>query len=182
LKTTDSQASPVLAKTNIVLIGFMAVGKSVVGQRLARRLKRPFVDLDRAIEAKEGMKVAKIFSSRGEAYFRRVEKDLVREVLSREGQVIAAGGGAVIDRENLDLLKKRSLLICLTASAEILLKRTGRNEQRPLLQGKDKAKQIADLLAERESCYAQAHVAVDTDSLSADEVVEKIMEALKDEG
>src|SRR3989338_6836241 len=97
-----------IADKNITLIGFMAVGKSVVGQRLARKLKRPFVDLDRAIEAKEGMKVSEIFARKGETYFRKVEKETVRELLGRNGQVIAAGGGAVVDEENLNLFKARS--------------------------------------------------------------------------
>ncbi|MGH7828975.1 MAG: shikimate kinase [Candidatus Binatia bacterium] len=163
---------------NIALIGFMAVGKSVVGQRLARRLKRPFVDLDRAIETKEGMKVAEIFARRGEAYFRRVERETAQEILGRDRQVIAAGGGAVVDEENLSLFKQRSLLICLTAPPEILLRRVGRRNERPLLEGKDKKKRIEELLKQREKSYAQAHVSIDTSSLSVDEVVEKIIKAI----
>ena len=175
---------PEIAEKNIALIGFMAVGKSVVGQKLARRLKRSFVDLDRAIEAKEGMKVSEIFTRRGEAYFRKVEKEMVREVLGRDRQVIAAGGGAIIDEENLNLFKQRSLLIRLTASPEILLKRAGTGSERPLLKGDNRQNKIEELLGQREKSYAQAHVNIDTSSLSVDEVVEKIMEILRtrDEG
>ncbi|MBI2359149.1 MAG: hypothetical protein HYV04_09630 [Deltaproteobacteria bacterium] len=97
----------------------MAVGKSVVGQRLARRLKRRFVDLDRLIERAEGMKVQEIFDRKGEAYFRAVEKRKLRDVLGHDGQVIATGGGAVMDEENLRLLKQKSFLICLSAAAQI---------------------------------------------------------------
>ena len=169
---------PEISEKNIVLTGFMAVGKSVVGQRLARRLKRPFVDLDQAIEAKEGMKVSEIFTSRGEPYFRKVEKEMVREVLGRDRQVISAGGGAIMDEENLNLFKQKSLLICLTAPPEILLRRAGTGKERPLLKGKDRAERIEELLREREKSYAQAHVSIDTSSLSVDEVVEKILEAI----
>lgn len=169
-------------KKNIALTGFMAVGKSVVGRRLARRLKRRFVDLDRAIEEAEGMKVEEIFGRKGESYFRAVEKRKLREVLGREGQVIATGGGAVVDAENLGLLKEKSFLVCLTAAPTMLLQRSGRGEGRPLLGGGDTGGRIEELLREREKCYAQAHARVDTTKLSVDEVVERILEALKAEG
>lgn len=157
----------------------MAVGKSVVGQRLARRLKRRFVDLDRAIEEAEGMKVSEIFNRKGEAYFRKAEKQALREVLRQNGQVIATGGGVVMDEENLGLLKQRSLLIYLTAPPETLRKRSGTGKERPLLKGNDRRKRIEELLRRREEAYAQAHVSIDTGCLSVDEVVEKIMEAIR---
>jgi shikimate kinase len=91
-------------KRNIALIGFMAVGKSAVGRNLAKRLQRRFVDLDRLIERAEGKKVAEIFADEGEAYFRRLEKRTLSEVLQNNGQVIATGGGIVMDNENLALL------------------------------------------------------------------------------
>jgi len=167
-----------IADKNIALTGFMTVGKSVVGQRLARKLKRPFVDLDRAIETKEGMEVSEIFARKGETYFRKVEKEMVREVLGRDEQVIAAGGGAIVDEENLNLFKERSLLICLTASPEILLRRAGRGNERPLLKGNNRQNKIEELLGQREKSYAQAHVNIDTSSLSVDAVVEKIIKAI----
>jgi shikimate kinase len=156
----------------------MAVGKSVVGQRLARRLKRPFVDLDQAIEEREGMEVQEIFSRKGEAYFREVEKRTLREILRQSGQVIATGGGVVVNEENLRLLKQRSLLVYLTASPEILLRRSGTGKERPLLKGGEGKKRIEELLRRREKAYAQAHVRIDTSCLSVDEVVEEITEAL----
>ena len=82
-----SEPLPQSSKKNIALTGFMAVGKSVVGRRLARRLKRPFVDLDQAIERTEGMRVEEIFNRKGEAYFRKAEKQTLREILRQGGQV-----------------------------------------------------------------------------------------------
>jgi len=166
-------------KKNIALTGFMAVGKSVVGRRLARRLERRFVDLDHAIEATEGMKIHEIFNRKGEVYFRKVEKRKLREILCQGGQVIATGGGAITDEENLRLLKKRSWLICLTAFPEVLLQRSGTGRERPLLEGDDRERRIKGLLARREKSYAQAHVTIDTSCLSVDEVVARIIEALK---
>lgn len=156
----------------------MAVGKSAVGRKLARRLKRRFVDLDRVIEEAEGMKVSKIFERKGESHFRRVEKGSLKELLRRDGLVIATGGGVVMDEENLDLLKRQCLLICLKALPETLLGRSGSGKDRPLLEGDNVQGRIEGLLKQREKSYAQAHVSIDTDGLSVGEVVEKIVERL----
>jgi len=164
-------------KKNVALTGFMAAGKSVVGKRLARRLKRRFVDLDQAIEAKAGMAVAAIFRRKGEKYFRALEKQLLREVLEKDGQVIATGGGAILDEDNLRLLKEKALIVCLTAGPETLLKRSGVGKERPLLEGEDRRQRIEELLKLREESYARAHLRIKTDDLTVEEVVEKILEA-----
>jgi len=156
----------------------MAVGKSAVGRTLARKLGRRFVDLDKIIEKNERMKIKDIFNRRGEGYFRRVEKQALAEVLVRGEQVIATGGGVVIDEENLRLLREKSFLVCLTAAPEVLLWRAEKSRRRPLLEGDDRAQRIRNLLAEREKKYAQAHVAVDTSELTVDQVVERIIERL----
>jgi shikimate kinase len=165
---------------NIALTGFMAVGKSAVGRTLARKLGRRFVDLDKIIEQSEGMKVKDIFSRRGESYFRRAEKQALAEVLFQGEQVIATGGGVVIDEENLRLLREKSFLVCLTAAPEVLLRRAEKSRRRPLLEGGDRAQRIQQLLAQREKNYAQAHVAVDTSDLTVEQVVEKIIERFND--
>jgi shikimate kinase len=172
----------ILGKTvgkNIALTGFMAVGKSAVGRKLARRLKRPFVDLDQAIEKTAGMKVREIFDQKGEAYFRRLEKQALAEILLRDGQVIATGGGVVLDDENLTLLKEKSLLICLKATPEILRRRAGTGKKRPLLKGHDRKKRIDELLKQRGERYAQAHFSIDTSGLSVKEIVEKIIREIE---
>ncbi|MBI2367347.1 MAG: shikimate kinase [Deltaproteobacteria bacterium] len=166
---------PAIPKRNIALTGFMAVGKSAVGRALAKRLERRFVDLDRVIEKSEQMKVKDIFSRKGEAYFRRSEKQKLAQVLEQENQVIATGGGVVMDEDNIRLLREKSLLICLTASAEVLLKRAGTGARRPLLKGGDRRERIEELLKQREKNYAQAHAAIDTSDLTVEEIVEKIV-------
>jgi shikimate kinase len=160
---------------NIALTGFMAVGKSAVGRALARKLNRRFVDLDKLIEKAEGMRVRDIFSRKGEPYFRQVEKKTLAEVLQQEGQVIATGGGVVMNADNLEMLREKSLLVCLTASPNVLLKRAGNGAKRPLLKGADRKKRVEELLKQREKSYAQARVFVDTSDLTVDEVVEKIV-------
>jgi shikimate kinase len=150
-----------------------------VGQRLARRLKRRFVDLDRAIEKREGMKVGEIFERKGEDYFRKAEKLVLSEVLGHDGQVIATGGGAIMDEENLRLLKERSFLVWLTAPVHILLQRSGGGKGRPLLRSVDREQRVQELLERRQANYAEAHVSIDTGFLSLDEVVDEIVKAIQ---
>lgn len=166
---------------NIALIGFMAVGKSAVGRNLAKKLHRRFVDLDRLVEKAEGMKVREIFAQKGEPYFRQAEKRALKEVLQQSGQVIATGGGIVMDDENLTLLREQTLLVGLTASIETLLGRVGKNSKRPLLKGGELRGRMEELLQQRQSRYDQAHLTFDTSKLGIDQVVEKIVQTVNAE-
>ncbi len=159
----------------------MAVGKSAVGRILARKLRRRFVDLDKLIEKTEGMKVKKIFAQKGEPYFRDCESKALADVLAHDRQVIATGGGAVLNEDNLRLLLDRALLICLTASTDILLKRVGSGAKRPLLSGGDRKSRVEELLRQREALYARAHHRIDTTFLTVDEVAERIIQLAKQE-
>ena len=159
----------------------MAVGKSAVGRTLARRLKRRFVDLDREIEKTSGLKVRQIFSQQGEPVFRKLEKEALARVLAGENQVIATGGGVIMEEENLQLLRDRSVLVCLSASTEELLKRAGNGVKRPLLQGGNRKERVEELLRQRQEKYALAHATVDTTNLTIDQVASKIIDWLKRE-
>ena len=167
-----------LDAANIALTGFMAAGKTVVGRRLAGSLGWAFVDLDAVIEDGEGVAVREIFASRGERYFREREKTALGQVLNGSEQVIALGGGAVVDPDNLRRLKERSLLVWLKVSPKTVLSRVGGGDDRPLLQGPDRLKRIQELSAERESIYAEADLTVDTDELTVDRVVQRIQQQL----
>jgi shikimate kinase len=161
---------------NIALIGFMAVGKSAVGRNVAGRLHRRFVDLDRLIEKRASMKVREIFEEKGEAYFRELEKQTLAELLNGEGQVIATGGGVVLDDDNLALLREKTFLIALSASTQVILRRAGNGTKRPLLKGADRRERIEELFNARATRYAQAQVTIDTDKLTLSQVVDKIVE------
>ena len=167
------------SKQNIALTGFMAVGKSAVGRALARRLKRRFVDLDRVIEKSAGLKVKQIFKQQGEPGFRKLEKEALARALDEEGQVVATGGGVIMDEENLQLLRQKTLFICLTASPEVLLQRAGNGAKRPLLKGAHRKERIEELLQQREKKYALSHSSVDTTNLTVEQVVDKIIELLE---
>ncbi len=157
----------------------MAVGKSAVGRNLAKRLRRRFVDLDRMIEKRVGLKVREIFEQKGEPHFRELEKQALADLLQEPGHVIATGGGVVMDEQNLRLLQEKSLLVCLTASTETILARVGSGTKRPLLKGPNRRERIEELLAQRADKYAQAHITVDTTALTLEQVVEQIVAAVE---
>lgn len=122
-----------------------------------------------------------IFAEKGESYFRRLEKQTLEQILSQQGQIIATGGGIILDEGNLTLLRQKSLLIGLTASTEVLVGRVGRNSKRPLLKGADVRARIEELLQQRQSRYAQADVSIDTSGLTINQVVEKILDIIRSE-
>jgi len=160
---------------NIVLVGFMGTGKTVTGKILAKRLGRDFLETDEIIKEREGISIREIFEKKGEGYFRRLEKEVVKETSHKKEIIISAGGGAIIDEENFRNLKKEGMIICLEASPEVILERTKHKTCRPLLNVPDPKKKIEELLKKRIPYYKKADFCIDTDSLSVDEVVEKIM-------
>jgi len=125
--------------------------------------------------------VREIFAEKGESYFRRLEKQTLEQILSQQGQIIATGGGIILDEDNLTLLRQKSLLIGLTASTDVLVGRVGRNSKRPLLKGADVRARIEELLQQRQSRYAQADVSIDTSGLTINQVVEKILDIIRSE-
>ena len=160
---------------NIILVGFMGTGKSVVGKKLAAKLNKDFVESDDMIEAREKMPIRDIFEKKGEPYFRRVEKEVIKEASSRKNVVISAGGGAIVDEENFNNLKNSGTLICLKASPDTILKRTKDLKTRPLLNVPDPKKKIEELLKKREPYYNKADLVIETDNLSIERVVERIL-------
>jgi len=125
--------------------------------------------------------VRDIFAEKGESYFRRLEKQTLEQILSQQGQIIATGGGIILDEDNLTLLRQKSLLIGLTASTDVLVSRVGKNSKRPLLKGVDVRARIEELLQQRQSRYAEADVIIDTSGLTINQVVEKILKVVRSE-
>lgn len=160
---------------NIVLVGFMGTGKSVVGKHLAAKLDRDFIELDDMIESKEKMSIKDIFEKKLEPYFRQVEKEAVKEAAKRENVVISAGGGAVMDEENFKNLKNSGIIICLKASPDTILKRTKNLKTRPLLNVPDPKKQIEEFLKKREPYYNKADFIINTDNLTIEQVAARVM-------
>jgi len=153
----------------------MGTGKTTVGRQLAQKKKRQFVDLDDLIELREKKAISSIFAQDGEPYFRKVEKKVLQEVAKEKKFVVACGGGVVLDKDNIKVMKKTGLIICLSASPEVILKRTSAYHYRPLLNVGNQKKQIELLLKLRAPYYAEAHKTIDTSKISVKEVVAKIL-------
>ncbi|HEV8354224.1 MAG TPA: 3-dehydroquinate synthase, partial [bacterium] len=175
---------------NIVLIGFMGTGKSEVGRLLARRLGWKFVDTDRRVEIQEGASVAQIFARRGEAYFRDAEAKIVAKAIAERDAVIATGGGVVLRPDNMLRLRRHGWIVSLTAPVEVILKRLGEGEGRPLLRtaaGPERAlarrrtrttdvrQTVTRLLAERRPLYRDADLILDVSATTPARAVEAIV-------
>ena len=159
---------------NLALVGFMGSGKSTVGRLVAQDLGFQFVDTDSLIEERAGISVAEIFATEGEAAFRQLERETILGLAKKERLVIATGGGAIMDPENLASLKSHALVVCLWANAESIHERTKHQTHRPLLQGEDPLGAIRTMLAEREPVYKQADVIVNTELRPQREVVAQV--------
>lgn len=164
---------------NIYIVGFMASGKSSVGRELAKKKNWQFIDLDQLIELREKRAIADIFANNGEPYFRRIEKEALRDVAKEKKFVVACGGGIVIDSENIETMKETGTIICLTADPEVILKRTSGYGHRPLLNVRDPRKQIEFLLKLRSPYYAKADKTIDTSKLSIKQVVLRLTRGKK---
>ena len=164
---------------NIILTGFMGTGKSAVGRKLAKKLDMEYLDTDELIEEREGSKIYHIFQKKGEPYFRKLEAAMVKEVSHLDRHVISTGGGVVLKDENIKALRRNGFIICLTANPEIILKRTERTQDRPLLDESDPGKRIKELLRIRQAHYEKADFSVNTSNLPLEEVVRKIEEVLR---
>lgn len=160
---------------NLVVTGFMGTGKTVVGQKVAQRLCRPFVDMDAEIEARAGKPVPRIFAEDGEAAFRELERTLCQELGKRDGLVVATGGGTSIDPDNRAVLMEESTIVCLHAPPEEISRRVKGDASRPLLAVDDPGAEIERLLSRRREAYAALPWHVDTADLSVNRVIDRVI-------
>jgi shikimate kinase len=169
-------------KTSVALIGFMGVGKSAIGKGLAERLGKKLVQTDALIELQTGKTITRIFQEDGEIAFREREIEVIKKIISEKDQIIDCGGGVVLNRINIDRLKLDSVIIWLTASNDIILKRTSPDKiGRPLLRGEKNVSDIERLLSFRQPLYeAAADIKIDTSNLYIFSVEEEIMGKLKE--
>lgn len=163
-------------KTNIALIGFMGAGKTAVGKALAEKLNKTFVEMDALIEQKAGKPIPDVFQQDGEIAFRELEIEVTKEVAQGKNQVIACGGGVVLNKINTDRLRKESVIVYLTASPEVILKRiSSGGEERPLLKTSDKATAVRKMLSFRKPFYERAaDITIDTTQMDINAVAKQI--------
>ena len=168
----ESAVVRALGSRSIVLVGMMGAGKSSIGRRLAGRLGIPFIDADTEIESAAGMTIPEIFDKHGEPYFRAGEKRVIARLLDNGPQVLATGGGSVMDAQTRALIGEKGVSVWLKADIDVLLKRTKRRNDRPLVE------KIRDLLPVREPLYAQADIVVQSRDEPHDMIVDEIMAQL----
>lgn len=169
--------TPLRART-ITLVGLMGVGKSSVGRRLANALELPFKDADVEIETAAGRSIPEIFASLGEPAFREGERRVITRLLEDPPHVLATGGGAFITPETRALIKERSISVWLKADLEVLVRRVGRKDNRPLITGKDPLEVLTELAAVRYPIYAEADVVVETGDTAHHVTVDQVIQAL----
>ncbi len=167
-----AQVLRALGSRSIVLVGMMGAGKSSIGRRLATRLGLAFADADTEIETAAGMTIAEIFARHGEPYFRAGEARVIARLLDHGPQVLATGGGAIMDQRTRDLIQIKGISIWLKADLDVLSKRTKRRGERPLV---DKMKELLPL---REPIYALSDIVVQSRDEPHDTIVDEIVAAL----
>lgn len=164
---------------NLVLVGPMGAGKTSIGKRLAERLGLRFVDADHEIEAHTGASVATIFACEGEGGFRARERQLLAELLHGSGQVVATGGGVVLDPDNRRLLQAHGFVVHLHADVAAQLARLARDRTRPLLQRDDREQVLHAMAQARAPLYAEvADLRYDTSQHSCTEAAAELAELL----
>jgi shikimate kinase len=167
---------------NLVLVGFMGSGKTTVGKWVADRLGLEFVDMDELIEQRQGKTISEIFASLGESEFRKLERSLVGELAAKQSQVIAAGGGVVLDGGNVREFERTGVVVCLRVTPKIAHLRTKANPNRPLLETANRSGQIKKLLAQREPLYAAIRHQVETSDRGLEAVAQEVIEIYKRDG
>jgi shikimate kinase len=164
---------------SLVLVGLMGAGKSSIGRRLAVRLGLPFRDADTEVEVAAGCTIDEIFARFGEAAFRDGERRVIRRLLGEAPHVLATGGGAFIDPETRALIAAQGISVWLRADLDVLVARTARRSNRPLLKQGDPREVLEQLIAIRYPIYAEADIVIDTDESPQDVMVDRVVAAVR---
>lgn len=152
---------------HLVLIGMMGSGKSSIGRILNEQHKLPYVDIDYEIQKRMGLSIKELFATKGEAYFRQLEQEMIKETVEKElSSVISTGGGAVVTEESRLILWQNSFVVYLKADVTTLLERLSHDTQRPLLQAGNAEEVLQNLLKNRSEFYEQAHLTLQVDHMN----------------
>ena len=170
---------PLLIMRNIIIVGFMGTGKTTLAKALAKKLGRTYVSIDDEIEKRSGVVISDIFKNKGEAYFRKLEREIIEIVSEKNDQVIDTGGGAVLDKENMVNFKKNGVVICLWSPPGVIFERTKKSIHRPLLNVGDPETEIKKLFVARRPFYEKADFHIDTTDFDISAIIEKIRGIIK---
>ena len=167
---------------NLTLTGMMGVGKSTIGKNLAKKLKYNFIDVDKIIEAKEGLSINLIFKNKSESYFRKIENEITLSELKKNNSVISLGGGAFLNKTIRKNTKKYSTSFWIDVPIYNLIKRLEKSRQRPLLYKKNMAETVKKIYFDRKKIYNEADYRIKCNSLKSNEVVTKILSIYEKSG
>lgn len=180
MQNSTNNSSRKFQSGNLILVGMMGSGKTTMGRVLAKHLDKEFVDTDEEIQARTGVTIPHIFDVEGESGFRQRETSALQSLLQRDGLVLATGGGAVIARENREMLQKNGIVIYLRASVHDLWLRTRNDRNRPLLQNGNAHDKLAVLLRQREAYYQQvADIVMPTGRQNVQTLMLKLVNAVE---
>jgi shikimate kinase len=174
----DDRARPPDWPRTLVLVGLMGAGKSCIGRRLAQQRAVPFADSDAEVERAAGMSIPEIFETYGEASFRDCERRVIARMLRAAPHVMAVGGGAFMNPDTRELIQRRAISVWLRADLDLLVRRTGKRNTRPLLQRGDPRQILSDLMDERHPVYAEADLTVDSVDGPPEATVERVLQAV----
>ncbi len=171
------------SERHLYLTGYRGTGKSSVGVALARQLDRAVIDLDQVVEANAGRSIGEIFQQGGEPLFRRLESEALATVSQSDAAVISLGGGAILDRQNREIIQRTGLCVWLTAEPETIAQRINADattgQTRPPLTGLDQLSEIRDLLGKRHALYkAVSDYEIPTEEKSIEQIAAEIINSL----
>ena len=162
------------SKENLIFLGMMGSGKSSIGSLVAKKLQLNFIDVDNEIETELGLSIKKIFETKGENYFRKLEEKITLKKLKLKPVVISLGGGAFTNRNIRKEVIKNHLSFWLNWSDKILVNRIKNSKKRPLVSNASE-NEIIDLIKKRSNIYSKALYKIECDSLTKKEIVKKIL-------
>jgi shikimate kinase len=176
--TREQRIRSGLGTRSIVMVGMPGCGKSALGKRLAPRFNLPFLDVDEEIEKAAGKSIKEIFADHGEASFREGERKVIARLLASGPQVLATGGGALMNEETRANIRRSGVSIWVRADAALLVRRVSKRNTRPLFEGRDPEAVVKELMAARHPLYAGADIIVESRDVPHETMVEEIIEAL----
>ncbi|SME96416.1 shikimate kinase [Xaviernesmea oryzae] len=174
----NEKARAVLGRRNLVFVGLMGAGKSVIGRLVAQSLSIPFIDTDAEIEKVSRMTVSELFAAYGEAEFRSLETRVIERLLRSGPRVVSTGGGAFINENTRQQIKRGGVSVWLKADLDVLWERVNKRDHRPLLKTENPRQTLENLMTQRYPIYAEADLTVQSENVRKDVMVNEVLAAL----